>query len=49
MERVLNESEEPARQDSASAFRDSGAIDKGVENVVGGGSAIIGYLHICHF
>ena len=41
VERVLSESGEPARQDSASAFRDSGAIGKGVRNVIGRGARLL--------
>ena len=39
----------PSRQDSTSAFRDSGVIDKGVRYSPGGGGAVIGCLHVCHF
>ena len=42
VERVVSESGEPAGQGSTSAFRESGAIDKGVRNV-------IGRFHVCHF
>ena len=36
VQRVLSESGKPAEQSSGAAFRDSGAIDKGVKNVLGG-------------
>jgi hypothetical protein len=49
MERVLNESGEPAGQDSTSAFKSSGAIGKGVRNVLGRGGAVIDCFHVCHF
>jgi hypothetical protein len=49
VERVLSESGEPAGKDTTSAFRDSGAIGKGVRNVIGRGSAVIGRYHIGHF
>jgi hypothetical protein len=49
MERVLNESGEPAGKESAGAFRDSGAIGKRVGDVIGRGDAIVGCLHVCHF
>jgi hypothetical protein len=49
VERVLSESGEPAGQDSASSFRDGGAIGKGVRNVLGRCGAIIGWFHIGHF
>jgi len=49
VERVLNESGEPAGQDFTSAFRDSGAIDKGVRGVVGWDSAVVGCLRMSHF
>ena len=52
MQRVLSESGKPAEQSSGAAFRDSGAIDKGVKNVPGGaarGGAVIGCLHVRYF
>ena len=49
MERVLNESGEPAGQNSTSEFRDSGAINKGVRNVIGGGGAVTRCFHIGQF
>jgi hypothetical protein len=39
----------PVGQDSTSGFRDSGAIDKGISDVVGRGGAVIGCVHICHY
>jgi hypothetical protein len=44
-----NNSGKPSRQDSMSPFRDSGAIGKGVTYRSGGGAAVIGCLHVCHF
>jgi len=52
VQRVLSESGKPAEQSSGAAFRDSGAIDKEVKNVLGGaarGGAVIGCLHVWHF
>lgn len=49
VERVLSESREPAGRDSTSSFRDSGAIDKGVRDVIGRGGAVIRGLHISRF
>jgi len=39
----------PSPQDSASGFGDCGAIGKGARDVLGGGGADIGCLHIGHF
>jgi hypothetical protein len=39
----------PPKQHSASPFRDSGAIGKGVTYRPGRGGAVIGCLHVCHF
>jgi hypothetical protein len=36
----------PPKQDSASLFRDNGATDKGISDVLGGGSAIIGCFQV---
>jgi len=47
--RVLGESGEPDGQDCRSSFRDSGAIGKGVRDVLGRGGVIIGRLHVGHF
>jgi hypothetical protein len=41
VERVLSESGEPSGQGFASAFRDSGAIGKGVKDGLGRGGAVI--------
>ena len=49
MERVLSESGQAEGQDSTSAFRSSGAIDKGITDVLGRGGANIEYFHIGHF
>ncbi len=42
VQRVLSESGKPAEQSSGAAFRDSGAIDKGVKNVLGGAARLLG-------
>ena len=47
MERVLSESGELSGQDSTSSCRDSGAIGKGVRDVLGRGGAVIRCLHVC--
>jgi len=49
VEREVNELGESAGQDSTSAFRNSGAIAKGVKNHIGKGGANIEYFHIWHF
>ena len=48
VQRVLSESGKPAEQSSGTAFRDSGAIDKGVRMSLAG-RAVIGCLHVSHF
>lgn len=47
VERVLSESGELSGQDSTSSCRDSGAIGKGVRDVLGRGGAVIRCLHVC--
>jgi hypothetical protein len=42
-------SEEPAGQDSRSSFKDSGAIDEEVRDVVCGEGEVMRRLHVCHF
>jgi hypothetical protein len=44
-----NNSGKPSRQDSMGAFRDNGAIGKGVTYRPGRSGAVIGCLHVCHF
>ncbi len=49
VERVLSESGEPSRKESTGALRDSGAIGKGVGDVIGRRGAGIGGFHFGHF
>jgi len=49
VERILSELGELAGQSFASAFRNTGAIGKGVRDVLGRSGTVIGCLHIGHF
>jgi hypothetical protein len=40
---------EPSGWELTSSFRDNGAMGKGDRDVNGGGGAVIGCLHVCHF